>query len=76
MIWFWSISLAENPRYISANCASAVSSSMAGASASGGRSLRTCATFAWIWVSAALVSKLSLRCTVMTLTPCVLDDSR
>ena len=42
--------------YIAANCESAVSSSMIGASASGGRSLRTCATLAWIWVSAALVS--------------------
>ncbi len=29
---------------------------MTGASASGGRSLRTCATFAWICVRAALVS--------------------
>ena len=42
--------------YIAANWLSAVSSSMIGASASGGRSLRTCATFAWIWVRAALVS--------------------
>ena len=32
--------------YIAANCVSAVSSSMIGASASGGRSLRTCATLA------------------------------
>jgi hypothetical protein len=29
---------------------------MIGASASGGSWLRTCATFDWIWVSAALVS--------------------
>ena len=42
--------------YIAANWLSAVSSSMTGASASGGRSLRTCATLAWIWVRAALVS--------------------
>ena len=41
---------------IAANCVSAVSSWMVGASASGGRSLRTCATFAWICVSASLVS--------------------
>ena len=42
--------------YIAANCASAVWSSMIGASASGGRSLRTCATLDWTCVSAALVS--------------------
>ena len=42
--------------YIAANCVSAVSRSMTGACASGGRSLRTWATFAWIWVSAAFVS--------------------
>ncbi len=56
MIWFWSRSVAEKPMYIAANSVSAVSSSMIGASASGGRSLRTCATFAWTCVSAALVS--------------------
>ena len=32
--------------YIAANCVSAVCKSMIGASASGGRSFRTCATFA------------------------------
>jgi len=42
--------------YIAANWLSAVSISMTGASASGGSSLRTCATFACICVSAALVS--------------------
>ena len=42
--------------YIAANWLSAVASWMIGASASGGRSLRTCATLDWIWVSAALVS--------------------
>jgi hypothetical protein len=42
--------------YIPANWLSAVSSEMTGASASGGRVLRTCATFAWICVRAALVS--------------------
>ena len=41
---------------MAANCVSAVSSSMTGASASGGSWLRTCATLAWIWVRAALVS--------------------
>ena len=56
MIWFWSSSSEAKPRYIAANWLSAVSSSMIGASASGGRSLRTWATLAWIWVSAALVS--------------------
>ncbi len=42
--------------YIPANWLSAVSSAITGASASGGRVLRTCATLAWIWVRAALVS--------------------
>ena len=56
MIWFWSRSFDEKPRYIAANCASAVCTWMTGACASGGRSLRTCATLDWIWVSAALVS--------------------
>ena len=42
--------------YMAADCWSAVSSSMTGAWDSGGRSLRTCATLAWIWVRAALVS--------------------
>ncbi len=42
--------------YIDANWLSAVASSMIGVSASGGRSFRTCATLAWIWVSAAFVS--------------------
>ena len=42
--------------YIAANWASAVCRSMIGASASGGSVLRTCATFAWICVSAAFVS--------------------
>ena len=56
MIWFWSRSVEENPRYIAANWESAVWRSMIGASASGGRSLRTWATFAWTWVRAALVS--------------------
>ena len=42
--------------YIDANSVSAVASSMIGASASGGRSLRTCATLACTWVRAALVS--------------------
>ncbi len=42
--------------YMPANWLSAVSSEMIGASASGGRVLRTCATLAWIWVRAALVS--------------------
>ncbi len=56
MIWLWSRSLDENPRYIAANWLSAVSSSISGASASGGSSFRTCATLAWIWARAALVS--------------------
>ncbi len=42
--------------YIDANSESAVSSSITGASASGGSSLRTCATLAWICVRAAFVS--------------------
>ncbi len=46
----------EKPMYMDANSTSELLSSMTGASASGGRSLRTCATFDWIWVSAALVS--------------------
>ena len=56
MIWFWSSWSEENPMYMDANSVSAVASSMTGASASGGRSLRTCATLAWTCVSAALVS--------------------
>ena len=58
-----------------ANWLSAVSSEMTGASASGGRVLRTCATFACTWVRAALVSKLSFRWSVMVLALCALDDS-
>ena len=42
--------------YICANCVSLSVSSIEGASASGGRSLRTCATLAWICVRAAVVS--------------------
>ncbi len=42
--------------YIAANWLSAVWRSMTGACDSGGRSFRTWATFAWIWVSAAFVS--------------------
>ena len=42
--------------YMDANSVSAVESSMTGASASGGRSLRTWATLAWTCVSAAFVS--------------------
>ena len=61
--------------YAAATCASLVCRSMIGASASGGRSFLTCATFAWICVSAAFVSKFSFRCTVIVLSPCALDDS-
>ena len=42
--------------YIAAIWLSAVWTSITGASASGGRVLRTCATLAWIWVRASLVS--------------------
>jgi hypothetical protein len=56
VIWLWSSSLEAKPMYIEANCTSADVSSMIGTSDSGGRSLRTCATFAWICVRAALVS--------------------
>jgi hypothetical protein len=40
---------------MAANRTSAEVSSITGACDSGGRLFRTCATFAWIWVSAELV---------------------
>ena len=51
----------KNEMYMSANWLSEVVSSMEGDSASGGSSLRIWAIFACTWVSAALVSKFSLR---------------